>query len=400
MSPPPRAITSAEEFIEVFGMPPSDNQLEHDIRRMARALEEQDQPGIVRIEEPMHEDAWLNYHDTDRMLSWLGIPLPLNDYGPASYHHNASAASFTMSQRQARLYVCACCRRKEVWDELSPVGQVAVDLAEEYADIAVGRPGPTFEELIAAGIGLAEPPRVADYLALCCIHTHPFAGLRDLNLLQTNHVAPVDPFRHYLLHQIKAHILRDICGNPWRPVVNTTEIRTERAGQAHVKSHRGEVDFVTPEHITPTVLKIVDSIYDGAFYDLPILADALEEAGLRGRIVEAKIPDGEELCEKCNSDGFVEKNVLPKPRSKGSARDLSGRRVVKHVAPVKSTQPCLYCSGTGIVKKYKDGWVEKPHPLLEHLRSPGPHVKGCWAIDLLQIGRNKETSYREHDIIG
>lgn len=26
-------------------------------------------------------------------------------------------------------------------------------------------------------------------------------------------------------------------------------------------------------------------------------------------------------------------------------------------------------------------------PLLEHLRSPGPHVRGCWAIDLV-LGRS------------
>ncbi len=24
-----------------------------------------------------------------------------------------------------------------------------------------------------------------------------------------------------------------------------------------------------------------------------------------------------------------------------------------------------------------------PHPLLAHLRSPGPHVRGCWAVDLI-----------------
>ena len=33
----------------------------------------------------------------------------------------------------------------------------------------------------------------------------------------------------------------------------------------------------------------------------------------------------------------------------------------------------VYCDGTGCV----------PHPLLAHLRSPGPHVRGCWALDTI-----------------
>ncbi len=27
--------------------------------------------------------------------------------------------------------------------------------------------------------------------------------------------------------------------------------------------------------------------------------------------------------------------------------------------------------------------IYPPHPLIAHLRSPGPHWRGCWAIDTL-----------------
>jgi hypothetical protein len=37
---------------------------------------------------------------------------------------------------------------------------------------------------------------------------------------------------------------------------------------------------------------------------------------------------------------------------------------------------CGGCRGKG--RRYKT------HPLLTHLRSAGPHVRGCWAVDLLR----------------
>jgi hypothetical protein len=93
--------------------------------------------------------------------------------------------------------------------------------------------------------------------------------------------------RDYLRHLLSSGnmcqgIFRDIFGNPFRPVT------------------------VDPEWGTSTVVGIADGIYaDRAFDRLPILADALQDAG----------------CE--NSD------------------------------------------------------------LLDHCRGPGPHVRGCWVVDLV-----------------
>jgi hypothetical protein len=41
--------------------------------------------------------------------------------------------------------------------------------------------------------------------------------------------------------------------------------------------------------------------------------------------------------------------------------------------PLNRKKQCEDCQGQGYLS----------HPLLAHLRSPGPHVRGCWAIDLL-----------------
>jgi hypothetical protein len=28
-------------------------------------------------------------------------------------------------------------------------------------------------------------------------------------------------------------------------------------------------------------------------------------------------------------------------------------------------------------------WLKSRDPILDHLRGPGPHVRGCWVVDLL-----------------
>jgi hypothetical protein len=82
-----------------------------------------------------------------------------------------------------------------------------------------------------------------------------------------------------------AALLRDICGNPFRPVT------------------------LDPAWTTPTVVQLARSLYEERrFQDLPVLADALEEAGCQDQSI------------------------------------------------------------------------------LEHLRSTGPHVRGCWPLDLI-LGR-------------
>ena len=97
----------------------------------------------------------------------------------------------------------------------------------------------------------------------------------------------------------QAHLLRDIIGNPWRPVVTP------------------KAEYVCP-WLTPTVLSLARAVYNDRLPDgildpvrLAIVADALEEAG-------------------CTTE-----------------------------------------------------------ELLTHMRSPGPHVRDCWALDLV-LGKDRE----------
>jgi len=49
---------------------------------------------------------------------------------------------------------------------------------------------------------------------------------------------------------------------------------------------------------------------------------------------------------------------------------------VEHSGTRHTPDPCPRCGNSGRV----------PHPLLAHLRDPGPHVRGCWAVDAV-LGR-------------
>lgn len=198
----------------------------------------------------------------------------------------------------------------------------------------------------------------------------------------------------------RAHALRDIVGNPWRPVMLPrepvvchicdghggelrptfdipprrcpycgAELQDDVGRPAHERwcprcwavvagNHIGyKIDKpctcckgakTTPgpcPWLSPTVLDIAHAIdAEGIGHEMPILADALEEEGCRGEELLRHLR-GEERCLFCfGLQGWLstEKTDLWKP--------------------------CFHCNGTG--------WM----PLR------GEHVKGCWAIALLKGG--------------
>jgi hypothetical protein len=229
----------------------------------------------------MTEAEWLGYTDPTPMLEFLGSEA---------------------SGRKLRLFACACCRR--IWDLLpGQCSRKAVEISERYADGVASK-----KELTAARADAAEarsvpvssswPPsasRVATLAAQAAWQaTERVARVVLRSAAQTAQAAQQvawwaasgtraardeaeDEERSY-----QSALVRDIFGNPFRPVTLDTA------------------------WLTPTVTALARSVYeDRNFADLPILADALEEIG-------------------CTSQ-----------------------------------------------------------ELLDHLRGPGPHVLGCWALDLV-----------------
>jgi hypothetical protein len=200
--------------------------------------------------------------------------------------------------RKLRLFACACCRR--IWHLLTDErSKRAVEGAERFVDGTAGR-----REMVRAYLAAWEatrhswqwpdkPEEPRAPLSLPLGHAAAtFAAAPKMTGEMAQHVAECatdadngtadeKPFQ--------AHLLRDIFGNPFRPV------------------------SLDPTSLTPTVLNLAQAAYDNRLLPsglldntrLAILADAIEAVG----------------CQ--NAD------------------------------------------------------------ILSHLRGPGPHVRGCWPVDLI-----------------
>lgn len=163
----------------------------------------------------------------------------------------------------------------------------------------------------------------------------------------------------------RARLLRDIIGNPFRPAVLpkswakcshcngkgwTADTSNQNLGIVNCGCDKGRRLTGPCPWLTPAVLSLAKAAYkdrDPATgrldpQQLSILADALEEEGCSGK-------DVVEVVEYCNAFMFGCEEF--------DAMDTCTHKVKKEV------------------RRFE------PHPLLAHLRSPGPHVRGCWAVD-------------------
>ena len=197
------------------------------------------------------------------------------------------------SWRKFRLFIVGCCRR--FWPAITEEWQrQAVEIGERFAD----RQATDVEREAAFQAASRSAPlwlpagQPLDRVALACrlcVGAKSGDNAKSVSLLAAGAAATVvcpdepDRWKEHLRQELaeQAHLVRCIFGSPFRPV------------------------SWNRRHLTGTVLSLARGAYDErAFERLPILADALEEAG------------------------------------------------------------CIDPS------------------VLGHFRSPAPHVRGCWALDL------------------
>lgn len=154
----------------------------------------------------------------------------------------------------------------------------------------------------------------------------------------------------------RANLLREIVGNPFRPVARHDLYKTgDRDAPESVKDGNGEVvlglcrrcgkgeaELSGPcSWVTSTVMEMAKYAYDNSdFSGLPYIADALEEAGC-----------GDLACRSCDGRGWL-------PGDMG-------------------------CPACGATKPGTVGTGRLPHPILTHLRNSGSHVRGCHVLDFL-----------------
>lgn len=213
----------------------------------------------------MNEDAWLASTDPDQMLHFLG--------------DGASA-------RKLRLFALACCRR--IWHLLTEKCRTAVEVAEAHFDGGVSK-----EQLATARKGIRDsfasliraPGRgaqvTATYVVLSAVSTSISRSPASIaNVVARGARQAVESvitlapgalaydsadFQASIDALVRAEavkqsdLLRELFGNPFRPIA---------------------LDPQWSAWENQTIVKIAQRIVDErAFANLPVIADALEEAG-------------------------------------------------------------------------------------------------------------------------
>ena len=147
------------------------------------------------------------------------------------------------------------------------------------------------------------------------------------------------------------HLLRCIFGNPFRLVQPCSLECADPAEGHHEKK-------CTLQHWQRwndgTVPKIAQVIHDERrFEDMPILADALEEAGCDDEDI-LRHCRGERQCKMCLGKGHVTEQIVTATLRSAYATTIAGMR-----------EACSTC--------HDSGWV----------RTGAPHARGCFVLDLL-----------------
>jgi hypothetical protein len=185
----------------------------------------------------MTEAEWLTTTDPKPMRLWLWC--------------NGSV-------RKLRLFECASCR--VVWHELKDQrSREAVRIAELYADGMVSEQELDEASTSAGNVcfGLEDPICRSPYAAAAYNVALPEGWWGAAPAFNAPSMILLDALsENQAMRATQVTAIRDIFGNPFRPIT------------------------LDPSWLTSTVLALANGIYsEKAFYRMPILADALQDAG-------------------------------------------------------------------------------------------------------------------------
>lgn len=322
----------------------------------------------------MTEVEWLASDDPGRMLGYMDV----SALDARWVNHPGSK----WMNRKLRLFAAACCRqvwhlltddapcpdcwRNAVWKPLKcrtcgGTGRVnrsrrAVEVAEWFADGEVNEAIRSSEHQRVWNVGHgASNVLVGDDV----LRKMPPGRPNPWGRLLEDCGTPA----------VQAAILRDLVGNPFRPVRLSSRSNCRKGCRRPPDRANDFLPRVCPDcgnywecpWLTPTVIGIARAIYNERTQDHPILADALEDAGCTDEAILRHLRGWESepgrwlKCRRCK--------VVYAYTNKYSNCESPG---------------CEYEPYDGVVK-----W--------RSLR--GPHVRGCWVVDLMlgKEGRREST---------
>src|SRR5262245_20153626 len=221
-----------------------------------------DRQSVRQQGEGMNESEWLVSEDAHSMLDYL------------RRQHRVHRTM--IGKRKLRLFVCACFR--SVWQLLpGPRSRTAVEVGERLADgtatddevqaayreASLARPfrWPTTSKAFANHPAAHHQPAIPSlgHGVLYCLDHVPWGAVEKVSALLVALARLTEVPVPSAAPEFRAGLVRDLFGNPFRPVCPDVEWLTANRG------------------IVP---KMARAIHDAhSFEDLPVLADALEEAG-------------------------------------------------------------------------------------------------------------------------
>lgn len=207
---------------------------------------------------------------------------------------------------------------------------------------------------------------------------------------------------------VRADLLREIRGNPFRPVTlpaSTDPCKRCRGKGVHAPgAGAGAVGrlpsvvscrrckgrgFRSHQWLTPAVLTLADAAYNEQKRECKLCREGFARIGFPNR-KGFGLPG----CPDCKGNGTVDNGTLDPerlgvladaleeagcvPSCKEECQRCKPSQSDKLVGIVIPWSPCGHCADSRLV------WGL--HPVVAHLRSPGPHVRGCHVLDLI---RNK-----------
>jgi len=214
----------------------------------------------------MDETEWLSsshLNAPDKMLAWLG---------------EKQVARRAEGRRKLRLFACACCRW--IWEMLRSQHRFAVKAAERFADGLIAK-----EVLARAAVAASRTiPVQLDYNGQVAVRAteaacRPIAMEAAYQALMYSYSAwaryphtpgASDPRKRAEIESVQSAALRCIFGNPFRPLA------------------------LSPACRTPTIVALAHAAYEERVVPrgelnpirLGVFADALEEAGASGELVD------------------------------------------------------------------------------------------------------------------
>ncbi len=311
----------------------------------------------------MNELTWLTCTDPERMLSFLKASTD----GFRVVHDNAPR------DRKLRLFACACCR--QVWHLLTDRrSRQAVEVAEKFAD------GRATETVLRAAWSAARSAAGSATGSATWSAARGATWSAALSAVRSATWSAAWSAARNATWSVQAALLRDIAGNPWRLV----ELRPK------VPDSNGNLVEWPEIWLTPTVLALARAAYEErpgqaceACLDWRV---AYQPCRPEGRMVRRARG---QKCRICHGTGRIQDGSLDPQRLAVLHDALIDAGCPEHlVCPECKNESgyrvyCDYCAGFRHPGEKSGVCGMIRNPILAHLREPGPHVRGCWAIDCL-----------------